>query len=172
MGVTVVHRVWMMCVMTLLFLHRCNNNHFLKAGRLLQEYAIDLHCMVEQQRLNWVRYNQKALRAELYSGLADAIHAHDAPADITGATIGKPYILPSSFTGGPRYQQQGYQDSMALVRKLGKPDLFVTFTCNPTWPEIKNELGNGEQANDRPDLIARVFNLKVGQLRSNLQLHL
>ena len=26
---------------------------------------------------------------------------------------------------------QQYQDAMALVRKYGKPDLFVTFTCNP-----------------------------------------
>jgi hypothetical protein len=35
--------------------------------------------------------------------------------------------------------QQLYQDGMAIVRKLGKADLFVTFTCNPKWPEIKDQ---------------------------------
>jgi ATP-dependent DNA helicase PIF1 len=26
---------------------------------------------------------------------------------------------------------------MALVRKFGKPDLFITMTSNPNWEEIK-----------------------------------
>ena len=50
---------------------------------------------------------------------------------------------------------------MAIVRKYGKPDFFVTFTCNPTWPEIVENLMPGQTAQDRPDLVARVFNLKV-----------
>lgn len=29
-----------------------------------------------------------------------------------------------------------YQDTMAIVRALGKPDLFITITCNPKWCEI------------------------------------
>ena len=28
-----------------------------------------------------------------------------------------------------------YQNAMAIVRKHGKPDLFLTFTCNPKWRE-------------------------------------
>ena len=52
---------------------------------------------------------------------------------------------------------QGYQDAMALVREFGKPDLFVTMTCNPTWHEIKREPKQGQTANDRPDLVVRVF---------------
>jgi hypothetical protein len=31
-------------------------------------------------------------------------------------------------------------DAMALVRKYGKPDVFLTMTYNPNWDEIKNEL--------------------------------
>jgi hypothetical protein len=59
---------------------------------------------------------------------------------------------------------QLYQDSMALVRKFGKPDLFITMTCNPNWREILHELRFGEEANDRPDLISRVFNMKFNAL--------
>jgi len=36
--------------------------------------------------------------------------------------------------------QQCYQDAMAIVRRYGKPDFFFTFTCNPTWAEIKANL--------------------------------
>jgi hypothetical protein len=39
----------------------------------------------------------------------------------------------------------------------GKPDLFITMTCNPQWPEITQHLLNGQTASDRPDLVARVF---------------
>jgi hypothetical protein len=47
--------------------------------------------------------------------------------------------------------EQLFQDSMACIRVHGKPDLFITFTANPKWPEITNELLSGQEANDRPD---------------------
>jgi hypothetical protein len=50
---------------------------------------------------------------------------------------------------------------MAIVQAQGKPDLFITVTCNPKWPDIIAELKPHEQPNDRPDLIARVFKLKL-----------
>jgi len=53
---------------------------------------------------------------------------------------------------------------MGIVRALGKCDYFMTMTCNQNWPEIKNELKHGEVANDRPDLISRVFRLKLNEL--------
>ena len=37
-----------------------------------------------------------------------------------------------------------YQDGMAIVRVFGKPDLFITITCNPKWPEIQNALFIGQ----------------------------
>lgn len=59
---------------------------------------------------------------------------------------------------------QRYQDAMAVVRSLGKPDLFVTMTCNPKCPEIQDNLKPGQQAVDRPDLVTRVFRMKLDQL--------
>ena len=49
---------------------------------------------------------------------------------------------------------------MAIVRHYHKPDLFITMTCNPQWPEIQNNLKPGETIQNRPDLVARVFKLK------------
>jgi hypothetical protein len=74
----------------------------------------------------WVRRNQQTLRANLYQGLLEQVGGDDE------APAGRMVILPPSFTGGPRYMTSLYRDAMAIVRKLGKPDLFITMTCNPT----------------------------------------
>ncbi|CAF4341281.1 unnamed protein product [Rotaria magnacalcarata] len=73
-------------------------------------------------------------------------------------------ILPSSFQGRPRAMQQNYQDAIGIVRKYGKPDLFIAFTCNPRWKEIEQQLFPDQTPSDRSDLIARVFKLKLKQL--------
>jgi len=78
--------------------------------------------------------------------------------------IGKMVILPSTFIGSPRNMLQNYQDAMAIVNKFGKPDLFITMTCNPKWREIEENLLPGQQAADRPDISARVFNIKKDYL--------
>jgi len=70
-------------------------------------------------------------------------------------------ILSSPFQGGERTMGQLYQDAMARVRKFGKPDLFVTFTCNLKWKEITYALLPRQTAKDRPELVTRVFNLKL-----------
>jgi len=57
---------------------------------------------------------------------------------------------------------------MALVRKFGKLDLFITMTCNPNWPEILHELKPGEEASGRPDLTSKVFNMKLNAFLQDL----
>jgi len=57
---------------------------------------------------------------------------------------------------------------MALVRKFGKPDLFITMTCNPNWPKILHELRPGEEASSRLDLTFGVFNMKLNALLKDL----
>ncbi len=59
---------------------------------------------------------------------------------------------------------QLYQDAMAIVMKYGKPDFLLTFTCNPNWPEIQRELNTNQKSSDRPDLITRVFRIKLRYL--------
>lgn len=66
--------------------------------------------------------------------------------------------------------QQHYQDAMAIVSKFGKPDLFVTFTCNPKWSEIETNLKPGQTAADRPDLEIRVFRLKLKQQINDIKI--
>ena len=49
---------------------------------------------------------------------------------------------------------------MAICRHFHKPNLFLTMTANPKWPEIIHSLFPGQPATDRPDIVSRVFEQK------------
>ncbi|PIC28806.1 hypothetical protein B9Z55_020608 [Caenorhabditis nigoni] len=127
-------------------------------GNLMQQFCVDAWTKIEQYRLIWNRNNQATIRADEYKVVRDF-----AEGNIDSPAIGKRVILPSTFQGSPRKMLQDYQDAMSIVTKFGKPDFFCTFTCNPSWVEISENLNPGQQASDRPDLIARVFKLKVDE---------
>ena len=82
--------------------------------------------------------------------------------------IGKMGILPSSFMGCPRAIQQNFLDSMTISENFGKPDLFLTMTCNRHWQEIAENLNSNEIAIDRPDIVTRVFHEKINILKDEL----
>ena len=88
-------------------------------------------------------------------------HAEDA-------NVGCIVILPSSFEGSQRNMYQKSQDAMKIVTKYGKPDIFLTITANPRWPDIQDNLLPHQSANDRPDIVSCVFNLKLKELLCDL----
>jgi hypothetical protein len=63
---------------------------------------------------------------------------------------------------------QNYQDAMKICRRDGCPNVFVTFICNPQWFEIKRALPFGQQPQDRPDLVTRVFKIKLKELINDI----
>ena len=79
-----------------------------------------------------MRRNQTALHVEKYKGLMDHVNTASASQAVLP---GKVVIVPSSYSGSPCAMQQNYQDAMAIVCKYGKPDIFLTFTCNTKLPE-------------------------------------
>ena len=144
------------------------DNHYLHLFcNLFQQFIVDMYAKIEQQRLQFLRFNQKLLRSHLLSGLQDAVRLEDGSTDLS--VVGRRIILPSSFVGSARYMQQLYQDAISIVRRFGKPDFFITFTCNPKWPEIRRELLHSKQTvADRPDLYARVFKQKLSVFMEDL----
>ena len=156
---------------------RCTASDYLfQAGRLFQEWILNAWITCEHQRLTFQRHNQKTLRADSYKNLQQAVaerrRAQSTPSDslyhnerenATGRVI-----LASSFQNSPRWYQSKFQDAMAIVRHMHKPDLFITVTCNSHWPEITAALTLGQKAEDRPDIVARVFKQKKDQLMHDL----
>ncbi|XP_059147684.1 uncharacterized protein LOC131935318 [Physella acuta] len=139
-------------------------NPLLSAGRLTQQYIVDAYVKAESNDLNFIRTHQKQLRCDTYKHLIPFIQNEDNDSAVPGRRV----ILPSTFSGSPRNMQQLYQDAMAIVRKFGKPDFFVTMTCNPKWPEIEESLLPGQRPENRPDIVDRVFKLKLQQLLKDI----
>ncbi|XP_065683238.1 uncharacterized protein LOC136096046 [Hydra vulgaris] len=123
--------------------------------KLFQQYAVDAYVKIEGQRLAFIRNNQNKLRSEQY----DTLHEYvNNAANNLNVRPGRVVILLSSYVESPRALKENFEDAMAIIKKYGKPDLFITFTCNPKWREI---IENGESATDRPDLVCRVFKMKL-----------
>ncbi|PWZ38653.1 ATP-dependent DNA helicase PIF1, partial [Zea mays] len=139
-------------------------NPILHGKRLFQQFAVDTYIKIESSRLDFIRNNQERLRADLYQGLVDSM----VDGDIRAEKVGKRTVLSPSFIGGPRDMRRRYMDAMALVRKFGKPDIFLTMTCNPNWDEIRRELLPDQTPQDRPDLVVRVFHAKLQELKHRL----
>ena len=98
----------------------------------------------------------------MYSGLQDAITAGENDAHAAGKRL----ILPASFTGGPHYMGQHFLDAIVICNQMGYPDFFITFTCNPNWPEIQETLAQqpGQYVNYQQDIVARVFCVRLKEL--------
>ncbi|GBP75982.1 hypothetical protein EVAR_32233_1 [Eumeta japonica] len=103
--------------------------------------------------------NQAKLRSEEYIHLRDAINA-----DGNAHNVGRTTILPATYVRSPRHMHEYAQDAMSYICHYGTPDLLITFTCNPQWTEIRQELFIGQSPIDRHDITARVFKRKLKSL--------
>ncbi|MCI13467.1 ATP-dependent DNA helicase PIF1 [Trifolium medium] len=122
--------------------------------------------MIESQRLSFIRNNQTKIRADFLASVEEAV----GRGDIDASSVGSRVVVPSSFTGGRRYMFNNCQDAMALCKKFGYPDLFLTVTCNPKWDEIQRHLSkSGNYAPFRPDISCRVFHLKLKQMMKDFK---
>lgn len=146
---------------------RDNNNFqiFRYAGKLSQQYIVSAYMKIEANRLNFIRLNQNAIRAESYTGLTDYLQGR---ADTENLRVGKMVVLPSTYIGSPRSQVQCYNDAIAMVVEYGVPSLFITVTSNPKWPEIINNIPRTTESGDHPMLVARVFHSKLKELLNEI----
>ena len=138
-------------------------NPYLCYGRLSKQIVVDARACEDEDRLLFIARNQSKLRVEYLQGITDAIEKGVQK----GEEIGKRVFLPCSHIGSRRYMIQNYHDGIAICRVYGPPDLFITFT--PKWLEILQMLLQGQQPNDRPDIIVRVFHMKLQELLHDIE---
>ncbi|XP_008178216.1 uncharacterized protein LOC103307737 [Acyrthosiphon pisum] len=149
-----------------LMIRENEDNHILKCRRLYHKYVVDMYVKIETERLTFIRLNQTKLRSEEYIHLRDAINT-----DGNAQNVGRMIILPATYIRSPRHMHEYAQDAMSYVRHYGTADLFITFTCNPQWIEIKQELFPGQSPIDRHDITARVFRQKLKSLMDFIVKH-
>ncbi|XP_076908504.1 uncharacterized protein LOC143565409 [Bidens hawaiensis] len=138
----------------------------LYSRRLLQQIMVDGYTMIESERLCYIRSKQKELRSVTFENLKSL--KDKGYSDVS--KVGQRIILSSSFIGGARYMMQNYLDAMTLCKWYGYPDFFITVTCNPKWPEVQRFLKDTSlNADDRPDILCRLFKIKLDSLIKDLK---
>ena len=132
--------------------------------RLLQHFLMNAFACCELNDLNWVRKNQQQLRADLYNDVMNRLNEEADLNDIDS----KITVLPFSHVDSPRYMKTKKQNAFALIRIFDKPTFFITFICNSEWKELKRNLPFEIVSANRPDFVARIFQLKLRELMKNL----
>lgn len=150
----------------LLFTRKNVSNILHKGCKLFQQWVVDQYLKVEAERFRFLRSKkqQEKFRISQRKGLIDAISQNKKLSKIGKKSI----FLPESFVGGPRYMYKKFLDSAAIVTKFGKPSLFITFTCNKNWPEIVEAKKTHQEAWDRPEIVNRIFHMKLNQLMQDI----
>ncbi|XP_023748017.1 uncharacterized protein LOC111896240 [Lactuca sativa] len=115
----------------------------------------------------WSNDNVILMGGRLFQQFAGVVDCFNA-GEVQPSRVGQRVVLPASFIGGPCDMRRRFLDAMTLVQDDGRPDIFLTMTYNPKWKEIDDELLPGQSAQDRPDLVARVFHAKLEDLKVQL----
>ena len=143
-------------------------DYLFQMGRLFQEFVIFGRMIIDNSRLMYQLTHQKELRAETYCSLREEVERRMREGTGNHGAVGKKIVLSPSFEGGKRKWNLRYQNGMAIVRHFRKPDIFLTYTFPPNTPELVAELLSGQSPQDRPDLVARAFEVKKNLLLNEI----
>jgi len=144
--------------------------------RLGQTYLVDMLSRSIDYRLQFNKFSQHTLFGQTRPESQDIENGEnlEPEGDDGEETKGddnteKKTFLSQSFHGSRRHLLSLAQNAICLVTEYGRPTLFITFTCNPNWPEIKEMLFEGETAFDRADVTDMVFHAKLERFLHNLR---
>ena len=166
-------------------MHRDERTHVQQCERLALEFYCDAWAQVEARMASFHKQPSQQARYRVGRKCAIDDQLHVEGGNISDASV--PMILPSSFVGSSKWYHmvimltlgvtlllfahslsQLYMDAMALPMRFHKPDLFITVTCNPKWPELTAALPDGSHWRHHPDIVARVFCLKFKSIMNDI----
>ena len=132
-------------------------SHLQCCGALTSELWCDVWAQVEASKLGFLRQPsaQARIRGSRLASVEDCIYRNG-----NLALEGTPVLMPASFVGSAPWYRALYHDALALPAHFSRPDLFLTMTCSPRWPEILAVLPGGADPVEHADIVARVFYLK------------
>eukprot|EP00112_Aurelia_sp_Birch-Aquarium-sp1_P026726 Seg968.10 transcript_id=Seg968.10/GoldUCD/mRNA.D3Y31 product="hypothetical protein" protein_id=Seg968.10/GoldUCD/D3Y31 len=107
-----------------------------------------------KSRLFYIAQARKAKRTGRVEELVSK-SVKDNRSDSFYERLGK--IVPSTITGSRSYWLGRFLDLIAMTKKFGQPDLFITLTQNDGWREIRNHAKHGPGHFEEPGDINGLF---------------
>ena len=129
-----------------------------RSRSLFLQWLVDSAVRIIDQNLAFARKHQTVLQVCRYDALVNYVHEI---AERKGKRPGRIYVMPSNEQRSERQLFVDYNDAVRISLEFGPPSLFITFTCNPMWAEVRRELEDmGMSESDyvyQPDIVNRVF---------------
>jgi hypothetical protein len=152
-------------------------SRFQIAARVMSVYLVDMVSRAVDFHLAYIKSHQANIfggtdNYEAYQAQDDQAEDQEDGHDNHSAhtsKVNKRVFLSSSVHGSPRMLRDQSVKALSLVGYVGLPTLFITATCNATWPEILEMLLPGQSAFDRPDIVCRVFHDKLHKLLEEIK---
>lgn len=113
-------------------------NTILCGGSLFRKCYVNLYYKVGRSK--YLCRNQVFLRATDYASLCKQLVDPGRTENKTDSVLaGRMFILPSTYVGGDRDMCQSMHNIIAILNKVGHPDIFLTMTCKRQWPRHKKK---------------------------------
>ncbi|RCN33554.1 hypothetical protein ANCCAN_20619 [Ancylostoma caninum] len=144
-----------------------SRHRILGTGKLCAQFILHCYSRIEADRLAAIGKHKTEMRSTTASSLFRYL---DEKLDRKGVKLGKLIKMPQRFVGSRAWYSQLYGNAMAVALRVGKPDLFITFTGNQDWPEIKSNLpGKLDTWITDPALCVRAFRLRLSQFMQEIK---
>jgi hypothetical protein len=144
-------------------------NPLLHMGYFSQQVICEMWAFLEQERVrsasHFIAKNAAARTTTVFEALS-AVRSGVGGEMPDGK---KRSFLSDKHSGTYAYKRRHAHNAISMFRKYGDPDLFITMTCNPNWPEFKEyremmEASGIKYSRTDPSVMYRVFELKVRKL--------
>jgi hypothetical protein len=112
-------------------------------SRLAQYWFMDFYSRVLDQRMSIVRRMKMRIMMGQNRQTPDILTERKEQDRHAAGYVDEPKnesYLPSSVHDSPRHMTTLARNALILVSEFGCPHVFITFTCNPKWPEICSQL--------------------------------
>jgi hypothetical protein len=150
-------------------------NHYLLVNRrqamarLGQVWVVDMISRMIDIHLDFIRKNQRLIRGGEQPHIDPNQEFNDGDEPAVPVAPVQHILCPASVTGSRRHLAGRAKEALAVASHFGGSTEFLTLTVNVKWREIDEQLGEGQTAFDRPDIVAQVFNEKLKALIANLK---
>ena len=130
-------------------------------ARLGQAYIVDQASRAIDYRLQRVKRYQNTIFGTTRNNNDENGGEYDTDNDKT--------FLSHSHHGSSRHIKSLAHNVLCIVSEYDRPSVFITVTCNPTWPEIQEMLFSRQTAFDRPNITCKVFKARLSNLLHNIR---
>ncbi len=154
----------------LYLLHQRKKSTFHIGGKVFSQFVLSCFARMEKMRLNYISSLNKRQAMRIFSvPSVESTYFNPIENDPDDPQHVNDFLY-DSFINSGRYRSRCFRDSVTILRKKkANSYFFITITSNPKDELYSDFLETNQSIYDRPDIAARVFKIRINQLKHLLK---